>query len=267
MSVVNVGFRLSDTARHDPNAIAIAMPRGRDASGKRIYETLTFRELDEDSNLLADGLAAMGVQPGTRLVLMVPPSIDFISLVFALFKAGVVTVLIDPGMGRANLIRCLSESDPEGFIGIPLAMAVRTILTRRFPKAKYNVTVGRRWFWGGSTIAQLRGRQISPGFQPIQPLGDDPAAIIFTTGSTGPPKGVLYRHGNFDRQATEIRDFYDIQPGEIDLPGFPLFALFNCAMGVTTVMPDMDPTFAPIVYALPIQMIRGRSLRQSMIGK
>lgn len=242
MSVVNVGFRLSDTARHDPNGVAIAMPRGRDASGKRIYETLTFRELDEDSNLLADGLAAMGVQPGTRMVLMVPPSIDFISLVFALFKAGVVTVLIDPGMGRANLIRCLSESDPEGFIGIPLAMAVRTILSRRFPRAKYNVTVGRRWFWGGSTIAQLRGRRISPDFQPIQTQTDDPAAIIFTTGSTGPPKGVLYRHGNFDRQATEIRDFYGIQPGEIDLPGFPLFALFNCAMGVTTVIPDMDPT-------------------------
>lgn len=242
MSVVNVGFRLSDTARHDPDGVAIAMPRGRDANGKRIYDTLTFRELDEDSNLLADGLVSLGVQPGSRLVLMVPPSIDFISLVFALFKAGVVTVLIDPGMGRGNLIRCLAESDPEGFIGIPLAMAVRTILAVRFPKAKHNVTVGRRWFWGGTTTGELRQRSLSKGFQPAQTRGDDPAAIIFTTGSTGPPKGVLYRHGNFDRQATEIRDFYNIQPGEIDLPGFPLFALFNCAMGVTTIIPDMDPT-------------------------
>ncbi len=242
MSAVNVGLRLSATAAQNPTGVAVAMPRGRDLGGKRIYDSLTFRQLDDDSNLLADGLDSMGVRPGMRLVLMVPPSIDFISLTFAMFKAGVVTVLIDPGMGRRNLIRCLAESEPEGFIGIPLAQAVRTLLRGRFPKAKYNLTVGRRWFWGGKTIAQLRARRVHPDFKPVATAANDPAAIIFTTGSTGPPKGVLYRHGNFDQQATEIRDFYGIQPGEIDLPGFPLFALFNCAMGVTTIIPDMDPT-------------------------
>ncbi|HZN36886.1 MAG TPA: fatty acid CoA ligase family protein [Pirellulaceae bacterium] len=240
-AIVNVGLRLSETARLNPNGVAVVVPRGRDG-GKRIYASLTFRELDDDSNLLADGLAAMGARPGTRLVLMVPPSIDFISLVFAMFKAGVVSVLIDPGMGRRNLIRCLVESEPEGFIGVPLAQAVRCVLRGRFPNAKLNVTVGRRWFWGGRTIAQLRARKLSADWRPAVTKADDPAAIIFTTGSTGPPKGTLYRHGNFDRQADEIRDFYRIQPGEIDLPGFPLFALFNCAMGVTTVIPDMDPT-------------------------
>ena len=238
----NVGLRLSETARANPDGLGVAMPRGRDASGKRQYETLTFRQLDDDSDHLADGLASMGARPGMRLVLMVPPSIDFISLVFAMFKAGVVTLLIDPGMGRRNLIRCLAESEPEGFIGMPLAQAVRSILRRRFPRAQYNVTVGRRFFWGGRTIAQLRARPRNPSFRPAATKPDDPAAIIFTTGSTGPPKGVLYRHGNFSRQADEICNFYGIQPGEIDLPGFPLFALFNCAMGVSTIIPDMDPT-------------------------
>lgn len=239
--IINVGFRLSETAHRDPSGVAIAMPLGRDAAGKFRYQQMTFKQLDDDSNLLAAGLQSMGVRPGTRLALLVPPSIDFISLTFAMFKAGVVTILIDPGMGRGNLVKCLSESQPEGFVGIPVAQAIRAILRWRFPQAKYNVTIGRRWFWGGTTIAKLRARELGK-FQPVATKRDDEAAIIFTTGSTGPPKGVLYRHGNFNQQVDEIRDFYRIEPGETDLPGFPLFALFNCAMGVTTVLPEMDPT-------------------------
>lgn len=237
----NVGARLSATAREMPDAVAVVMPRSRDPNGKRKYDHVTFHQLDQDSDLLADGLHWMGVKPGMRLVLMVRPSIDFISLVFAMFKAGVVTVLIDPGMGRRSLIHCLEEIQPKGFIAIPLVQALRCVLQHRFPQARHNVTVGRRWFWGGATIEQLRARRITD-FQAFPASADDSAAVIFTTGSTGPPKGVLYQHGNFNQQVDEIRDFYGIQPGEIDLPGFPLFALFNCAMGVTTVIPDMDPT-------------------------
>ena len=60
------------------------------------------------------------------------PGIDFISLVFGLFKAGAVAILIDPGMGRRNLIRCLAEAEPEGFVAIPVVQAVRTLLARPF---------------------------------------------------------------------------------------------------------------------------------------
>jgi len=240
--IVNVALRLSATAARDPDGIAVAEPAGRDAQGKRRYRQVTFRQLENDSNLLADGLRSLGVSHQTRMVLMVRPSIDFISLTFALFKAGAVTVLIDPGMGRKNLVRCLAESEPEGFVAIPLVHAVRSLLRGRFPKSRYHVTVGRRWFWGGTTLARLRARTLTPGFRPAATRADDPAAIIFTTGSTGPPKGVLFNHGNFTAQAREIQRFYQIAPGGIDVPGFPLFALFNCAMGVSTVIPVMDPT-------------------------
>lgn len=238
-AVCNVAARLAAMAASIPDNVAVIMPQRRDASGKRKYASVTFRELDQDSDRLARGLREMGVPPGARLALLVKPSIDFISLVFALFKAGVVTILIDPGMGRKNLIACLEAAEPEGFVAISPVHAVRTLLRRKFGTAKLNVTAGRRWFWGGPTIDQLRGGPWS-GPELAETKSEDPAAIIFTTGSTGPPKGVLYRHGNFDRQVTEIRDFYGIQPGEIDLAGFPLFGLFNCAMGVTTVIPDMD---------------------------
>ena len=92
------------------------------------------------------------------MALLVHPGIDFIALVFALFKAGLVIVLIDPGMGKKNLVRCLEESRPDGFVAVSLAQAVRTLLWRRFPQARLNVTVGRRWFWGGATLSQLRAQ-------------------------------------------------------------------------------------------------------------
>ena len=135
--IVNVGLRLSEMACERPDQIAVVEPLGRNAAGKRQYRSLTFRELDADSNLLADGLWSIGARPGTRLVLLVRPSIDFISLVFALFKAGVVTVLIDPGMGRRNLIRCLQDVEPEGFVAIPMVQAIRTLLWHRFAEHTY----------------------------------------------------------------------------------------------------------------------------------
>lgn len=239
---MNVASRLIAGAESMPEAIAVVEPLGYDRGGRRRYRHVTFRELDEDSSRIARGLHALGVTPGTRLALLVPPGIDSISLVFALLKAEAVSILIDPGMGRRNLLRCLAEAEPEGFVAIPLVHAVRVLLRGRFPKARFHVTVGRRWFWGGATLAELRSAPPTNSEIPARTNAGDPAAIIFTTGSTGPPKGVLYSHGNFDAQVEEIRDHYGIRPGEIDVPCFPLFGLFNAAMGVTAVIPDMDPS-------------------------
>ncbi|MGD0383256.1 MAG: AMP-binding protein, partial [Thermoguttaceae bacterium] len=215
---LNVAARLFKMAQAMPEALAVVEPLGYDNQGKRQYRHFTFRQLDYDSDCIARGLRRMGVVQGTRLALLVRPGIDFISLVFALLKAGAVSILIDPGMGRRNLVRCLAEAQPEGFIAIPQVHAVRVFLRRRFSRAKFNVTVGLRWFWGGPTLRQLRSAGSSDAARSagdIAPTNaDDPAAIIFTTGSTGPPKGVLFTHGNFEAQVEQIRDRFDIQPGE-----------------------------------------------------
>lgn len=242
---VNIAAFLPALAAERPDAPALHVPNGqRLPDGRPDYATWTYRQLDQESDLIARGLTAIGVGQGVRTALMVKPGPAFFALTFGIFKAGAVPVMIDPGIGLKNLKTCLGEAQPEAFVGIPAAHAARLVLGWARDSLKTLVTVGRRWLWGGHTLAQVRARGEAEGagafLAPTR--GTDPAAILFTSGSTGVPKGVVYEHRHFVHQVEMIRDAYGIQPGEVDLPTFPLFALFDPALGMATVIPQMDFT-------------------------
>lgn len=236
-SAANIASALPRMAASQPSTPAIVMPpvRGRSAQ-------LTYAQLDATSDLIAHGLAALGIRRGTRAVLMVKPSLELFTLTFAMFKAGVVPVMIDPGLGIKNVGPCLAEVEPQAFIGIPPAQLARKILGWGKRSVEHVVTVGPRLLWGGHTLAQViaRGRAEQRGPALADTRSDELAAILFTSGSTGVPKGTEYLHGHFVAQVEMIRELYDIRPGEVDLPTFPLFALFDPALGMTTIIPDMD---------------------------
>ncbi len=238
---VNVAHYLTTMARVQPYRRAVVYPAKRDANGRVAYSHLTFRQLDRESDCFAHGLSQAGIDRGTRTILMVRPSLEFFALTFAMFKVGAVPVMVDPGMGVRRMLACLRESQAEAIIGVPPAHALRTLCPGYFKEVKVAVTVGRRWFWGGLTLTDIRALPWEP-FRIADTRPDEIAAILFTTGSTGPAKGAIYTHGNFDAQVRYIRAQFAISPDEIDLPTFPLFALFDPALGMTAVIPDMDPT-------------------------
>jgi len=210
--------------------------------------TISFKELDEEINLLAAGLARAGVKPGMRAALMVPPSIEFTALTFALLRAGAVTVLIDPGIGAASMGTCLGEARPEVFIGVPKAQAARLLLGWGKESLKLFITVGPRLFWGGATLKEIR-RIGARGAARASVSPDGNAAILFTSGSTGAPKGAVYTHAMFAAQAAMLKTYFKIEPGSYSVPTFPLFALFDLALGLTIVLPDMDFTRPAAVNA------------------
>ena len=239
----NIAAHVTAMAKLQPSRAAVICASGRDAQGSVAYEQLTFAELEEDSNRLAGALAGIGVCSGMLVALMVPPSRDFFALTFALFKTGAVPVLIDPGIGMRSLKECLAHARPEAFIGIAKAHAARVVLGWARESVHINVTLGTKWFWGGHTLQGLRGcRPADQAFNKIEPAPGATAAILFTSGATGAPKGAVYTHEMFAEQVNQIRRLYGIEPGEMDLATFPLFALFGPALGMTAVVPEMDPS-------------------------
>ncbi len=241
-SSLNVASHLARMAHEHPKQVAIFAPRGRvNPDGPTDHRAISFAELNADSDAIAHGLAAANITRGTRTALMVPPSPDFFALTFALLKVGAVPVLIDPGMGTTNLGKCLDEAEPAAFIGIAKAHAARRVLGWGRKTVRTTVNVGRWRMYCHTSLARLReaGRKRGPWTIPDSGA-TEPAAILFTSGSTGPAKGVVYTHGIFAAQVEILRATYGIEPGEIDLCTFPLFALFGPALGMTCVIPDMD---------------------------
>ena len=164
-------------------------------------------------------------------------SAEFVAAVFALFKVGVIPVLVDPGMGLARFLKVIEELEPQALVGIPRAFALRKFSPKTFRK------VEKMACWGHfPEIPDLRQGKANSQV-PVEQVGSsDTAAVLFTSGSTGPAKGVVYTHEIFCRQIGVLRDVYNFGSQDVDLPGFPLFGLFTAALGVTGVVPALDPS-------------------------
>lgn len=241
-AISNVAGHLARMATEHPAHVALYAPQRRvNPHGSTPHRAITFQELNADVDAIAHGLTHANIRRGTRVALMVPPSPDFFALTFALLKVGAIPVMIDPGMGVKNLGRCLAEAEPEAFIGIAKAHLARRLLGWAQKTIRTTVNVGAWRLFCHFSLSQLRRCGQSHGPFPIPHCRDDePAAILFTSGSTGVAKGVVYTHGIFTAQVDMLRQTYGIGPGEVDLCTFPLFALFGPALGMTCVIPDMN---------------------------
>jgi len=246
----NVARHLRIAAAERPDGVATKSPLSVRAPGEVRHEVRTFRELDQESDAAAGAFAQAGITAGTRALLAVRPGHDLIVGMFALLKLGAVPVAIDPGMGWRSFLDCVRRSRPTALVGVRTASLLSRLPFAAFGTLRTRVTVG-----GSAWRQTLAAVSATP--RPLATVGPDtPAAVLFTSGSTGAPKGVCYTHGMFDAQIELVRRTYEIRPGETDMAMLPLFALFNPALGTTTVTPLLDPSRplaadpAPLVAAL-----------------
>ena len=227
---------LAERARVRPDQVALLLPWGLG------FRATTYAQLDARVDVVAGGLVHAGVRPGMRTALLVPPTEDFFALAFALLRLRALPVLVDPGIGREKVRGCLAEAAPEAFLGTAKAHLARRLL-RWAPSAHILVSTGLGLPLGGRTLRRVEqdGRWRLP-FRPPERAQGEAAALLFTSGSTGPPKGVEHGEAQLLAQVDLIRQLYGLGPDDVSLATFPPFALFGPVLGMTTVVPRMDAT-------------------------
>lgn len=221
---MNIAERLITAAKRTPTKNAIIDTRTK--------QSITFAELDDKIARICQGLLDRGFKPGQRTLLFVKPSLDFHALVFSLFRLGIIPVLIDPGMGRKNLLAAIEHTKPEAMIAESVVHWISYFFKKPFASIKFRLK--------SSQVKSLLKSEKANKVALIDPQST--AAILFTSGGTGKPKGVVYTQDIFEQQTIRLQKMFELTSGDVDLPGFPLFSLFTLAMGMTTLIPDMDPT-------------------------
>ena len=237
----NIAACLPRAAREHPERIAMRCPGPQRALRRRA-------DLRRSSTRAATrsprAWRARGIVRGTRTVVMVRPTPEFFLLMFALFKAGAVPVLVDPGIDRRALKQCLDEAEPEAFIGIPLAHLARVLLgwaqvgarAHHHRRARAGWPM-RRWRRSKRDGAQRAARRSWPTRSPTtSPRSCSPAAPPACPRAWSTATGISSRRSRCCAMRSAS------QPGGVDLPTFPPFALFDPALGLTSIIPDMDPT-------------------------
>lgn len=210
--------------------------------GQTTYAHWSFRQLRARIDAYAHGFRAMGLGPGDRASVFLRPGFSFPAAVYALFKVGAAPVFIDPGMGREAALGCLKRMAPKALVAVPLLQAIRPFFASAFASVQHRVTDGgHTGYWGGTTLEALWQRHQGDGpFEGVLRDPDEEAAILFTSGSTGPAKGVRTTHRILAAQTKFIQEMYNIESGEIDVPGLPVFGLFSLAMGMSVAVPEID---------------------------
>ncbi len=209
-------------------------------SARGTYEHRTYRQVDEGSDAYARGLQRLGVIRGSKVILLIRPGPELFLVIFALFKLGAVAVVVDPGMGLDRMLHCYRAAAADAFIGIPVAHGVRLLHPGSFRTLKTLVTVGRRWLWGGHRLEDIA--ESGAPFPLAQVRADELLIINFTTGSTGPAKGVEYSHGTAQAMLSTIAGHFGQGPEDVSLVTLTLLGVFDLMLGSTVVLAPMDPS-------------------------
>lgn len=226
----NVISFLQRAARRVPDRLALIIGKEDRAS---------FADLWERVDRISAGLGSAGISPGDRVIVMIPMSLELYAVMLGLLKLGAVAVFVDPWIGRKQIAAFAAFADPRGFAGIGKSHLLR-LLDGRLRRIPVTVTTGGRLFRWPARLS-LGNLESKAGDGRVHPVtADDPALITFTSGSSGLPKGTNRTHRFLTAQHEALKHEFPADDRDVDMPMFPVFALNNLALGISSVVPRMD---------------------------
>lgn len=237
--MISITQRLQSIAHDHPSKVALL-----DAASPHPKNSYSFKEVWLGSNLIAADLIQKGVGKSDRVLMMIKPSFEFVATVFALFQIGALPVFVDPGMPKKLLWKTLQNCKADILIGIPTVVLLFKM--RILPQSNLRLKISSQ------QISRLIRHSMAQKLGPLVPLQqvklNEPAAILYTSGGTGLPKGVIYTQGIFLQQVGALESAFNFKAGQIELAGFPLFSMLTLLLGMKSVLPPMNtskPAKAP----------------------
>lgn len=212
-------------------------------AGTEPHRSISWSELARDVESVGAGLAAAGVRRGDRISLLVPPGIDLTTCLYACWRIGAIAVIADAGLGAQGMTKALRSAAPDYIIGVERAMAAARAM--RWPGRRIIVgevsSLRRRALGVWRPLGEIQTLGVGTDL-PAPPARNDVAAVVFTSGATGPAKGVVYRHWQAQAQRDAVVALYGIGDSDRLVAAFAPFALYGAAIGIPSVVPDMDVT-------------------------
>ena len=226
-----------DARRDDDDTAVIDMTTTRDGAPLRV----SWRQLSTRVDEIAAGLDAFGVRAGDRVSLLVQPGPTLTAALYACLRIGAVVVVADRGLGIRGLSRAVRGAVPDVVIGELAGLAAARTLGwpgRRISAAALPAATSRA-LGVEASLSDLaragRGRALPP-----VPAAEADAAVLFTSGSTGPAKGVVYTHAQLTALRDTLAAHFDVTADAGLVTGFAPFALLGPALGTRSATPDMD---------------------------
>lgn len=253
---------LRRAARRDPKGSAFVFPERKAA--------FTFAELDREVDRAARGLVALQVRPGETIAVVAPNVPEWVVLQFAAARVGALLAAVNPGLTAREAESALRVADPallvagKGERGPDPLPALRALAAKSaFANLRHAIAIGEASLPGAISWSRLllEGDDADPAETRRREdavKASDAALVLFTSGSTGEPKGVVLAHGSVTRNAADFTALGGFGPGDRLLVQVPFFHCFGCVVSTlgsvscgasAVVVSWFDPPFSLSVAA------------------